>query len=187
MQLFTRAFAPTEIGLLMNHAPMAAPVSDAAILAGRTLLVTNTATDPDLPAQTLRWSLLNSAAGVSLNATNGQLVWRPAINQAGTTNLLTLRVVDNGTPSLSATQAFIVTVTRPASPLLTLAKFDQAAFRMSLSGEVGPDYLIYAATNLSQPDWSLLLATNPVAFPFQFIDSSATNLRQRYYRVLLGP
>jgi hypothetical protein len=55
-----------------------------------------------------------------------------------------------------------------------------------INGSLGPDYSIYAATNLTG-GWQLLLTTNPATMPFLFMDSTSTNYPQRYYRVLLGP
>ena len=43
---------------------------------------------------------------MTLNATNGILAWRPTVAQSPTTNLVSVMVADNGTPSLSATQQF---------------------------------------------------------------------------------
>ena len=58
---------------------------------------------------------------------------------------------------------------------------------MSVSGDIGPDYLIYATTSLASPVWSLLLTTNPPTLPFLFTDASPANSAQRFYRVALGP
>ena len=71
VQLFARVFSATEIPQLMNHAPTLASLPTAGIVAGRTLSLTNVATDPDTPAQTLSWRLLNAPVGATVNATNG--------------------------------------------------------------------------------------------------------------------
>ena len=101
------------------------------------------------------------------------------------TNLLNVRVTDSGLPSMSATQSFFVTVNRPSQPQLTAALMTNSQFRLLISGDAGPDYSVLGSTNLV--DWLTLLSTNSPALPFQFIDPSATNYRQRFYRVLLGP
>ena len=86
--------------------------------AGQTLLVTNTATDPNVPPQTLTFNLLNSPSGAaltSLDATDAQFSWRAPVNSAGTTNLVTVAVTDTGT-LLSATNSFNIIV-NPLSSL----------------------------------------------------------------------
>jgi len=96
-------------------------------------------------------------------------------------------VADNGTPSLAATQAFQVTVTRPAQPTLGLPAWTGDRFQMVVGGDIGPDYAVYASTNLATGNWSLLLTTNPPVLPFLFVDPLATNYPRRYYQILLGP
>ena len=169
-----------------NTPPLLASIANASILAGQTLLVTNSATDADVPAQTLTWSLSNPPAGASINSTNGRLTWRPAIAQSPSTNLVTVMVTDNGTPSLSATQSFNVVVARPATPLFAASVMAAGRFQSAISGSPGPDYSVYATSNLLG-GWQLLLTTNPATLPFLFVDPAATNFQQRYYRVLLGP
>ena len=96
----------------MNHAPQLSPVSDAAILAGRTLLVTNLAADADLgPPRPLRSACPNPAGGGDGTIpASGLITWRPseiAFAQSGATYpLATVQVADNGAPSLTATQSF---------------------------------------------------------------------------------
>jgi hypothetical protein len=133
----------------------------------------------------LTYSLIAPPAGAVVNPTNGVFSWRPAIAQAGPGNLLSVQVSDNGTPSLSATQSFLVTVNRPVAPGLTGSSFASGQFRLTVSGDSGPDYTLQASTNLL--NWIPLQTTSPVVFPFSFSDPSATNYPQRFYRVLLGP
>jgi autotransporter-associated beta strand protein len=169
-----------------NSPPALGPIPNATITAGQTLLVTNTATDADLPSQTLTWSLAAQPAGAAINTTNGVLAWRPAIAQSPSTNLFSVVVTDNGTPPMSAVQNFSVVVLRPATPIFSSPTMASGIFQSSVNGSVGPDYSVYATTHLSS-GWQLLLFTNPIALPFQFIDRDVTNFQQRYYRVLLGP
>jgi GH43 family beta-xylosidase len=189
VRLYGRALTGAEINLIagINHAPVFTPVSNQTVSAGQMLRVTNSATDPDAPPQTVTFSLLNGPAGAAVDQTNGVFAWRPKVAQAPSSNAIALTVTDNGSPSLSATQSFLVTVLRPAMPLLAPGWFAGGAFRLAVAGDLGPDYSLYASTNLAQPDWSLLLTTNPPAMPFQFTDPAATSFNQRYYRIQLGP
>ncbi len=87
------------------------------------LTVTNTATDGDTPAQTLTYTLLSPPATAAINSSNGVITWTPSEAQGPGTYTITTRVVDNGTPPLSATNAFTVVVnevnTAPVLPAQT--------------------------------------------------------------------
>lgn len=168
-----------------NSAPTLTPVSDQTIIAGATLTVTNVAADANSSQQTLTFSLLGAPVGATLDSANGVFVWRPLLAQANTTNPVTVKVVDNGFPILSATQNFSVVVVPPSPPLLGPPAFSNGALQFSVSGDAGPDYTVLGSTNLF--DWTVLLTTNSPALPFQFQDPVATNWNQRFYRVILGP
>src|SRR5207302_2016314 len=86
-----------------------------------TLVVTNTASDIDLPTNTLSFSLVSAPTGVLLDANSGVLSWTPTEAQGPSTNLITLKVADNGAPPLSATNSFTVVVQEVNSaPVLTV-------------------------------------------------------------------
>ena len=167
-------------------APILALVSNVIITAGQTLLVTNDVTASGVPAQTLTWNLTASPVGATINPTNGLIMWRPAISQSPSTNLFTAVVTDASVPPASATQSFSVAVLRPASPSFASPAITGGMFQSGISGSAGPDYSIFASTNLSS-GWQLLLVTNPVTLPFLFADRASTNFQQRFYRVQLGP
>jgi uncharacterized repeat protein (TIGR03806 family) len=185
VRLYNYVLNPDQIGALANSAPTLTPVSNRTILAGRTLTITNTASDPESPPQTLTFSLAGSVPyGASINATSGVFAWRPAMGQSGT-NVLSVRVSDNGTPSLSATQGFSVIVNRPSQPALNSPGLTNGQFRLLVSGDLGPDYTLQASSNLF--DWTSLFSTNAPLLPFWFVDQTGTNSLQRFYRAVLGP
>ena len=105
-----------------NPPPMLAPVANQVINAGMTLLVTNMVTDPNVPPLALTFSLLSGPTNATLTSLNApmSLTWRPLVSQANTTNLITVTVADNETPSLSATNSFTVTVNPLTNPWLVL-------------------------------------------------------------------
>ncbi|HEY9175432.1 MAG TPA: putative Ig domain-containing protein, partial [Verrucomicrobiae bacterium] len=105
----TQAFA--VIVLESNSPPVLAAITNRTVSEGTTLVITNVASDADLPAQRLTFSLgAGAPAGASINATNGVFTWRPTEFQGGTNYLISIRVTDDGSPSLSATQSFAVVV-----------------------------------------------------------------------------
>src|SRR5206468_2043042 len=95
-----------------NDAPVLPAQPDRTISVFATLLVTNTASDVDLPPQTLTYSLLASPANASISA-DGIISWTPDAGQAATTNLFETVVTDNGQPARSATNSFYVVVNGP--------------------------------------------------------------------------
>ncbi|HMJ66299.1 MAG TPA: putative Ig domain-containing protein, partial [Candidatus Binatia bacterium] len=110
----------TVVVLETNSAPVLTPVPNTNILEGVILSFTAMASDADVPAQALTFSL---DAGAPTNAsitTAGEFTWTPDESFGGTTNLFTIRVTDNGTPAKSAATIFIVAVTESNSaPVLT--------------------------------------------------------------------
>ena len=166
-----------------NSPPALAFIPDRAVNAGADLVITNTATDPDV-AQTLTFSLLSAPTNATLNATNGILAWRPLISQANTTNLITVKVADNGTPGLSATNRYSIVVNPLAQARLSPVNLTGGVVTLRVEGTAGPDYTLLTSTNLT--DWQLLFTTNPAAMPAILVDTNCANA-VRFYRLQLGP
>jgi hypothetical protein len=99
----------------VNSAPVLPAQGNRTIVELSTLFVTNRATDADLPANSLAYSLLNPPAGATIDST-GLIIWTPTAQQGPSTNLITTRVTDNGVPPLSATNSFTVFVTDTNGP-----------------------------------------------------------------------
>jgi hypothetical protein len=168
-----------------NHPPALAAISSQTILAGQTLVVSNSASDADVPPQLLAYSLPGSPSGLAIDTHSGVLTWRPAIAQSPSTQSVVVVVSDSGTPSLSATQSFSVTVLQPSLPTLGLASVTSTGFGFWVDGDAGPDYLIQASTNLVS--WSSIATSNSPALPFFWADTNSALFPGRFYRALLGP
>jgi len=168
-----------------NTAPVLATNSNQSLIAGQTLTFTNSATDADVPAQTLTFSLLSPPSGATINPSNGVFTWRPTMAQSPSTNPFSVKVADSGTPSLSATQNFSVTVLRPANPAVSAPGVSNGVMSFTITGDSGPDYLIQTSTNLTT--WLSVWTNLSAVPPFPFTDSAAPNFNQRYYRVQLEP
>ena len=169
-----------------NTPPTVAPIADQIINAGVTLVVTNVATDTDLPPQTLTFSVLTGPTNATLtmtDGTNGIFTWRPLVSQADTTNLVSVQVTDNGTPNLTATNNFRVTVNPLVRPVLdTIVSGGQVS--LVVNGTQGPDYTLLTSTDLI--NWQTLFTTNSPLMPLMITDTNATNAI-RFYRIQLGP
>jgi hypothetical protein len=146
--------------------------------------VTNRAVDPDAPPQTLTFNLVQAPTNATLNSSSGVFVWRPAVAQANTTNLVAIRVTDNGSPALSATNTFTVTVPLLSPPVISSIRNASAQLSLTINGAVGPDYTLLTSTNLLA--WQPMLTTNPPALPMTLVLTNDAS-PQRFYRVELGP
>jgi hypothetical protein len=150
---------------------------------------TAVATDPDLPGgQTLAFSLLSGPASslTQINPTNAVFSWRPSVSDANTTNLITVKVADNGSPSLSATQSFLVKVNPLTVPSLAAGTWSGGQFSLQVSNSLfGPDYAVQMSSNLV--NWSTLVITNSPPMPWSWTDTQATNWPAQFYRIKVGP
>ncbi|NCR35368.1 MAG: type I secretion C-terminal target domain-containing protein, partial [Microcystis aeruginosa S11-01] len=82
----------------VNEAPILNPIGNKTIKTGNTLSFIVTATDEDIPPNTLTFQLDNNAPlGATINPTTGQFIWTPTT--VGTFSV-TIRIQDNGTPVL---------------------------------------------------------------------------------------
>jgi hypothetical protein len=181
----TQSIALTVNGLASaNTAPMLASVANQTVNVGQAVAFTASATDTDSPPQTLTFALLSGATNATLDANSGAFSFRPLVTQADSTNTFTLQVSDNGTPSLSATQSFIVVVNPLSAPAASGVSVAGGQFNLNISGQNGPDYAVETSTNLTQ--WNTVFVTNSPALPFVWTDTNS-GAPQRFYRIKLGP
>lgn len=189
VQIFDRVLSAAEISDVMNQSVTLNTIASTNLIAGQTLIVSNSAVDPYAPPRTLTWSAPGAPVGAAIDPASGVLTWRPAIAQSPSTNSFSVAVRDNGSPVLSATQNIRVTVATPAMPALLSPTISNSQFTFSITGDSGPDYCIDAATNLGASTAWFPLWTNyaPTTFPIVWTDFTATSGPQKFYRVRLGP
>jgi hypothetical protein len=169
-----------------NTPPMIAPVSSQTVNPGATLLVTNTASDSDLPAQTLTFSAANTLpANAMINSSNGIFSWRPLVSQTNTTNLIQIVVTDSGQPNVSATNSFNVIVNPISPPIVNSISVNSGEIDLLVNGPSGPDYMLLTSTNLT--DWQSVLTVPSPTPPVILADTNYPNGPVRFYRVQLGP
>ena len=96
----------------INTAPVLAAIGNQSVSEGATLSFTATATDADLPAQSLTYSLdaASLALGMTINSSTGAFSWTPTEAQGGLTPSVTITVTDNGTGNLTDSETFTITV-----------------------------------------------------------------------------
>jgi hypothetical protein len=98
---------------VLNARPTIASLTNQVVNELATLTLTNTATDPDVPAQALTFSFASAPNGMTISplSTNAAVItWTPQQTNSPSTNTIKVVVTDHGTPPLSATNTFLVTV-----------------------------------------------------------------------------
>jgi glucuronoarabinoxylan endo-1,4-beta-xylanase len=175
-------FVGQEVAVPSNTPPAIGAVPDQTVNVGVTLLVTNTASDSD--GETLTFSPADTFPANATVNSNGLFSWRPLVSQANTTNLIEIQVTDNGTPPLSATNNFNVTVNAVTNPVIGSVNFSPGQVSLTVNGPQGPDYTLWTSTNLT--DWQTLFTTNSPPIPFTVTDTNAAD-PARFYKVQIGP
>lgn len=177
---FTNSFS--VIVLESNVPPVLAAIPDLIAVQGVPLFYTNSASDADLPANALLFELLEFPPGMKVDATNGVLSWTPGPAQVPSTNLVTLRVTDDGQPAKSDTKSFSVMAYPP--PFLTITKLET---NVLLSW---PDYAtgftLQQAAGLETPVfWADLTNAAINANGLNWV-TNRTDASQRFYRLHYG-
>jgi glucuronoarabinoxylan endo-1,4-beta-xylanase len=180
----------TFAGQAIGPAVRPALIANQTINVGTTLLVTNSATSPNVPPA-LTFSKLSGPTNASLGATysytNALFTWRPLVSQANTTNLIMIKIADHGIPSLTATNSFTVKV-NPLTPasLKSIGIAGGQIYLTITNAQVGPDYTLWTTTNLLS-NWTALFTTNsPPHMPVTLVVTNSGGW-MRFYRVQLGP
>jgi hypothetical protein len=93
----------------LNQAPIAVAVPTRRVSEGNTLSFALSATDADLPQQRLTFDLMAGPEGLTVTP-SGTVVWKPMEHQGPSTNLVMIRIVDDGSPSLSVTNVVEIVV-----------------------------------------------------------------------------
>src|SRR5262249_38585827 len=97
------------LGSAANNSPVLAPIGNKSVDEGTLLSFTATAPDPDA-GQTLILSLIGAPGGASINPTTGVFTWTPTEVQGPGSYTFTVRVTDDGSPSLFAEELITVAV-----------------------------------------------------------------------------
>lgn len=188
VQLFGSVLSAAEIKSVMNQSLSLGTIANTNLIAGQTLVASNSAADPYSPPATLAWSLTSAPAGAAIDPASGVVTWRPTMAQAPSTNVFSVFVTDNGSPSLQAAASFVVGVSPPAVPQISAASLSDGWLQFEISGDQGPDYIIQTSTNLGfSNDWQSVASNASPAMPFVFTNAVSSNSSQQFYRIQLGP
>jgi glucuronoarabinoxylan endo-1,4-beta-xylanase len=174
----------TFVGQTTSNAPVLTDIPDQVIDAGETLTITNVVTGLDEPVGPLVFSLLFAPTNSAVDAASGIFSWRPLVEQADSTNLITIKVSETAIPNLSATNSFHVIVNPLAPTVVKDARTSDGKMILTVSGPTGPDYTLLSSTNLL--DWNPIFTTNSPTAPMVLMDTNSGD-GARFYRIQLGP
>jgi len=168
----------------VNSAPVLTVPSAQTISELTTLSVSASATDSDIPANSLTFSLLSPPSGMSINPASGAITWTPTEAQGPSTNTITVVVADNGSPSLSATNSFIVTVnevnTAPALPVqpdVTIAEGTTLLVtNTATDSDIPTNTLFYSLLN--PPAGAEISAAGVISWTVASAEGASTNILQ---------
>jgi hypothetical protein len=168
-----------------NLPPVLDPIGEKIIYRGETLAFTVTASDPNLPPQILTFSVDSGLLpGMGIDPASGLFDWTPLPAQPPGTNLVTVRVTDNGTPNLSATRSFKIIVALP--PQLTgISRLLNGSVALSFQAIAGKTYRVEFKNALNDPVWTALGSdVTAISSALTITDNIGAN-PQRFYRVLV--
>jgi hypothetical protein len=173
----------------VNDPPIFPSVADRTINPGVSLAIPATATDVE--GASLGYSLVSGPVGCAVNPSTGTVTWRPTIAQSGGTYPIVIKATESGVGGLSSDLSFQTTVNPATAPQVATSWIAGAGgssspqLQLSMSGQVGPDYAVWASEDLV--NWVNLTTTTPTVFPYVWSDPNAANFSKRFYQVKLGP
>ncbi|MGC3961287.1 MAG: DUF11 domain-containing protein [Verrucomicrobiota bacterium] len=169
-----------------NSPPILSALPDRVIHVGTRLSFLAAATDAESPTNTLMFELLSGApSGAMIDAQTGQFLWQTTDADLATTNLISVRVSDNGSPALADTKSFAVVVV--SRPLIAGITVHDGMVSVSWGAVPGQAYQLQFTPNLGAGSWETagpdIVATGDIA---SHTNSIGTNLMQ-FYRVMVLP
>jgi hypothetical protein len=170
--------------LLVNTAPTLEELPDRVVHAGTLVSFTAAATDPEAPPQTLNFSLEAAPAGAAIDPVSGLFTWLPTATDAGTTNPVTVRVADNGTPPQAATRGFNIIVSDPVT--IANAVVTNGTITLTWKAVPGQTYRIQFKDSLEAGDWTDLTdltAESDTASVVGGLTDDQGPIAQRFYRI----
>jgi len=168
----------------VNRAPELAPIAGVTNLAGTPIVFTATATDADLPAHGLTFSLLPGApAEAGIDPNTGAFTWTPTT--AGSYPV-TVRVTDNGVPPLFADQSFSVVV-KSVLRITHLELVSGDAIAITWQSEPGQSYQVQAKPTVGAAEWTDVGSPIPASGPTLSTTNSLAGQTQQFYRVIRAP
>lgn len=170
----------------INSAPIVNTIPDIRLGPGSLLRLTVTGVDTDMPPNNISFSLLPGAPSGATLQSGGMFEWQPDDLDALTTNIIAVKVQDDGVPPMASTGAFVIVV--GGVDEIFAAQVDSgmgpSGFTIRWNAQSGQTYQVEYTGHLLTGVWSNLgatvTATGSVATK---VDESAGATSQRFYRI----
>ncbi len=185
-RFFMNVATPRTTNIIPNTPPVLGPLTNRALHYGQAIAFTATATDAESAFQTLAFSLDPGApSGASIQPATGAFVWTAIGIPVPSTNSISVRVTDNGTPPLSAFGTFNIFVYPP--PSLTAVGSGGSNISLSFGTVPGNSYQVQYKDNLEDLSWTALGVPIPGNGGMATFQDDFTTHPQRFYRLLVMP
>jgi putative Ig domain-containing protein len=169
----------------VNRAPVLSPIPNQLVRPGTLVSVTAAATDADVPANVLTFSLASGApAGAAIDPASGLFIWLTTNVQVGTSHTITVQATDNGSPSLSDTKTFTVEL---VSTLTASVASEASNVTLTWAAIPGKPCKIQFRDDLTQGDWQDLGESMQATSSRMTKSLPIHSATQRFYRVVEGP
>lgn len=144
---------PGSTNQVVNTAPVLAAIADATFYPGGLIAFSASATDAESAFQTLTYSLESGApAGASITP-SGSFSWSIPTNAVPSDSPITIRVTDNGTPTLSDTKSFTLhVVDLPTFSTIPTLSGDGLTLKIE-SPVSGHSYSLFYSNTLLDSSW----------------------------------
>ncbi len=172
--------AANSIGITPNTAPVLGAIGNKIVYLGHTLAFTATATDADVPAQALTFTLDPGAPLAASISGGGAFTWTPV---AAGNFPLTIRVTDNGAPSLDDFETINVEVVN--HPGFSGFARNGANFELTWDTRAGRAYRVEFKDDLNASAWTFLQDVVAAGNSLSLTNGALAN--QRFYRVTVLP
>jgi hypothetical protein len=180
----TNSFSVTVNAI--HNGPLLPAQNDPTIAANTTMVVTNAAFDSDVPLTGLGYTLMVAPAGAVIDA-HGIITWTPTQAQALTTNVFVTLVFDNGSPILSTTNKFTVTVTGTVTApfMITSVTASNGLAWITWNSVAGQTYRLQYKDTLNAANWQDITPDVVASGSSTTVTNPLGNASQRFYRVML--
>jgi len=180
--------APTpraaNVGPQSNGSPVLAPIGNRSVVGGNTLSFIVSATDTNQPQQSLTFTIDPGApVGAAINPFSGVFTWTPTPAQTPSTNSITVRVTDSGTPPLNDSESITIVVIAP--PLFYPPVLNGEQLTLSWQTTPGHTYRVEFSNDLGGSSWTPLSADMTADSSSMSIHLDITGAPERFYRILL--
>ena len=181
-KLTTNSVAYTVVVTNANRSPVFGALNNQTAVEGSLLSFAVPATDPDAPAQQVTFSLEPGApAGASINTTTGVFSWTPTASQGPSSNVITIRVTDNGVPPISVTHNLSIVVNDKV-PVFAAPSVVSGKLQITWSSLAGQNYEVQMSTNLV--NWTTIATNSASGSSTTYLDPEPNaNKAEKFYRV----